>query len=129
MKEVILTQEDKNNGVCLVDIGTDVTSYSIFKEGDIVRSGVIRIGSDNVTQEVAFVFETSFKEAERLIEIYEAAKSSTLKEETFINFIQFTNKEEHQLSSLQLSEVIEKAHLEFLSLLRDKLKQYTQPSK
>ena len=129
MKEVILTQEDKKNGVCLVDIGTDVTSYSIFKEGGIVRSGVIRIGSDNVTQEVAFVFETSFKEAERLKEIYEVAKSSTLKEETFINFIQSTNKEEHQLSSLQLSEVIEKAHLEFLSLLRDKLKQYTQPSK
>ena len=123
MKEVILTQEDKNNGVCLVDISTDVTSYSIFKEGDIVRSGVIRIGSDNVTQEVSHVFETSFKEVERLKEIYEVAKSSTLKEETFINFIQFTNKEEHQLSSLQLSEVIEKAHLEFLSLLRDKLKQ------
>ena len=129
MKEVILSQEDKNNGVCLVDIGTDVTSYSIFKERGIVRSGVIRIGSDNVTQEVAHVFETSFKEAERLKEIYEVAKSSTLKEETLINFIQFTNKEEHQLSSLQLSEVIEKAHLEFLSLLRDKLKQYTQPSK
>ena len=129
MKEVILTQEDKNNGVCLFDIGTEFTSYSIFKEGGIVRSGVIRIGSDYVTQEVAFVFETSFKEAERLKEIYEVAKSSTLKEETFINFIQFTNKEEHQLSSLQLSEVIEKAHLEFLSKLRDKLKQYTQPSK
>ena len=129
MKEVILTQEDKNNGVCLVDIGTDVTSYSIFKEGGIVRNGVIRIGSDNVTQFVAHSFTTSFHEAKRLEEIYEVAKSSTLKEETFINFIQFTNKEEHQLSSLQLSEVIEKAHLEFLSLLRDKLKQYTQPSK
>ena len=129
MKEVILTQEDKNNGVCLVDIGADVTSYSIFKEGSIVRSGVIRIGSDNVTQEVAHVFETSFKEAERLKEIYEVAKSSTLKEETFITFGQATNKEKHQLSSLQLSEVIEKVHLEFLSLLRDKLKQYTQPSK
>ena len=129
MKEVILTQEGKNNGVCLVDIGADVTSYSIFKEGSIVRSGVIRIGSDNVTQVVAHSLTTSFNEAKRLEEIYEVAKSSTLKEETFINFIQFTNKEEHQLSSLQLSEVIEKAHLEFLSLLRDKLKQYTQPSK
>ena len=90
MKEVILTQEDKKNGVCLFDIGDDVTSYSIFKERGIVRSGVIRIGSDNVTQVVAHSLTTSFNEAKRLEEIYEIAKSSTLKEETFINFIQFT---------------------------------------
>ena len=109
----ILTQEDKNSGVCLVDIGAGVTSYSVFHEEGIVRSGVIAFGGDEITQEIAYAFDTSLEEAKRLKENYGIAKSSTLKEDKFINFTQ--GKEEHQLSSLELSEVIEGAYRETVS--------------
>jgi len=120
--QAVLTQEDSDNGVCLVDIGAGVTSYSVFHEEGIVRSGVISMGGDEVTQEIAIAFETSLDEAKRLKENYGTAKSSSLKEEKFINFIQSENKDEHQLSSFELSEVIEGAYRDIFSLLKSELK-------
>jgi len=120
----ILTQEDKNNGVCLVDIGAGVTSYSVFHEQGIVRSGVIAFGGDEVTQDIANAFGTSVEEAKRLKESYGVAKSSTLNNEKFIDFVQDANKDEHQLSSLELSEVIETAYREIFSLLKNELKHH-----
>jgi cell division protein FtsA len=115
----ILTQEERNSGVCLVDIGSGVTSYSVFHEEGIIRSGVIAFGGDEITQEIAYAFDTSFEEAQRLKENYGVAKSSILNEEKFIAFTQ--NKEEHQLSSLELSEVIEDAYREIFTLLKNEL--------
>jgi len=118
----LLSQEDKDSGVCLVDIGAGVTSYSVFNEEGIVRSGVIAIGGDEVTQEIAYAFDTSLEEAKRIKENYGVARSSRLNEDKFIHFIQ--NKEEHQLSSLELSEVIEGAYSEIFTLLNNELKHH-----
>jgi len=120
----ILTQEDKDSGVCLVDIGAGVTSYSVFSEEGIVRSGVIAFGGDEVTQEIAYAFDTSLEEAKRLKEYYGSAKSSTISEEKFVDFIQATNKDEHQLSSLELSEVVETVYREIFTLLKNELKHH-----
>ena len=69
-------------------------------------------------------FTDLFEEAKRLKEFYGVAKSSALKEEKLIDFTQATNKEEHQLSSLQLSEVIEEAYREILLALKNQLKHH-----
>jgi cell division protein FtsA len=122
--QAILTQDEKNSGVCLVDIGAGVTSYSIFHEAGIIRSGVIAFGGDEVTQEIAYAFDTSFDEARRLKESYGIAKSSSLNEEIFIDFMQLTNEDEHQLSSFELSEVIEDAYCEIFMLLKSDLKHH-----
>ena len=120
----VLTDEEKNNGVCLIDIGAGVTSYSVFNKEGIVRSGVIPIGGNDVTQDIALAFDASFEEAKRLKENYGVAKASSLKEERFINFTQSNNNQQHQLSSLQLSEVIEDSYLEILLLLKNELKHH-----
>jgi len=120
----ILTQEEKDNGVCIVDIGAGVTCFSVFNEEGIVQSGVISMGGNEVTQEIALAFDTSLEEAKRLKEFYGVAKSSALKEEKLIDFTQATNKEKHQLSSLQLSEVIEEAYREILLALKNELKHH-----
>ena len=118
----LLSQEDKDSGVCLVDIGAGVTSYSVYNEEGIVRSGIIAIGGDEVTQEIAYAFDTSLEEAKRLKENYGVARSATLNEDKFIHFTQ--NKKEHQLSSLELSEVIEEAYREIFKLLNNELKHH-----
>jgi len=120
--QAVLTKEDSDNGVCIVDIGAGVTSYSVFHEEGIVRSGVIAMGGNDVTQDIANAFNTSLEEAKRIKEKYGVAKSSTLKEDKFINFIH--NKEEHHLSSLELSEVIEGAYRNIFELLKNELKHH-----
>ena len=122
--EAILTQEEKDGGVCLIDFGAGVTSYSVFQEEGIVRSGVISMGGDDITQEIALAFDTSFEEAKRLKEDYGYAKSSAIKDEQFIEFVQATNMDSHYLSSLQLSEVIEEAYVDILSTLKNELRHH-----
>ena len=120
--EAILTQEEKSGGVCLIDFGAGVTSYSVFQEEGIVLSGVISMGGDDITWEIARAFDTSFEEAKRLKENYGYAKSSTIKDEQFVEFVQAANKDSHHLSNLQLSEVIEEAYVDILSTLKNELR-------
>ena len=122
--EALLTQEEKDGGVCLIDFGAGVTSYSVFQDEGIVRNGVISMGGNDITQEIAFAFDTSFEEAKRLKEDYGYAKASVIKDEQFVEFVQATNKDSHYLSSLQLSEVIEEAYINILSTLRNELRHH-----
>ena len=82
------------------------------------------MGGDDITQEVAFAFDTSIEEAKRLKEDYGYAKSSFIKDEQFVKFVQATNKDSHYLSSLQLSEVIEEAYVNILSTLKGELRHH-----
>ena len=122
--QALLTQEDKNSGVCLLDIGAGVTSYSVFKEEGIVQSGIIAMGGDEVTQSIAYAFDTSLEEAKRLKENYGAAKTLLLSDDRFIDFTQANSKEERQLSSLDLSEVIEETYREIFEALKNELKHH-----
>ena len=120
--QALLSQEEKDDGIFLVDIGAGVTSYSIFHEEGIVRSGVIPMGGDEVTQDIAYAFDTSLEEAKRLKENYGFAKSISPSDDKFIDF--FQNKDERQLSSLELSEVIENSYREIFTLLKNELKHH-----
>ena len=120
--QAILTQEEKDAGVCLLDIGAGVTNFSVFQQGSIVYSGVIPVGGNDVTQEVAYAFDTSYEEAQRLKERHGCAKASIVRDEHLVEFVQATNKDLHQLSSLTLSEVIEEAYQDILTRVKDDLK-------
>ena len=120
--QALLTQEDKNSGVCLLDIGAGVTSYSVFKEEGIIQSGIIAMGGDEVTQSIAYAFDTSLEEAKRLKEIYGVAKTLPQSDDKFIDFTQANSKEERQLSSLDLSAVIEESYREIFEELKNELK-------
>jgi cell division protein FtsA len=126
--EAILTQEERDGGVCLIDFGAGVTSYSVFQEEGIVRSGVISMGGDDINQEIAVAFETSLEEAKRLKEDYGYAKPSAINDEQFVEFVQPANKDSHYLSSLQLSEVIEEAYISILSVLKNELRHHNLES-
>ena len=120
--QALLTQEDKNSGVCLLDIGAGVTSYSVFKEEGIIQSGIIAMGGDEVTQSIAYAFDTSLEEAKRLKESYGVAKTLSQSDDKFIDFTQANSKEERQLSSLDLSAVIEESYREIFEELKNELK-------
>ena len=120
--QALLSQEDKNSGVCLLDIGAGVTGYSVYREEGIIQSGIIAMGADEVTQSIAYAFDTSLEEAKRLKENYGVAKTLSQSDDKFIDFIQANNKEERQLSSLDLSEVIEESYREIFEELKNELK-------
>ena len=122
LSHALLTPEEKDIGVCLLDFGAGVTNFSVLHDSYIVHSGVIPLGGDDITQEVAFAFDTSTEEARRIKEQYGCAKASKIKDEHLVGFEQTTNKELHYLSNLTLAEVIEQAYVNILSLVKNDLK-------
>ncbi len=119
--EAILTQEEKDNGVCLVDIGAGMTNFSVFHHGGVIHSGIVAIGGNHVSEEIAFAYGTSFNEAQRLKEVYGCAKASLISNDEFVEFAQTSNRDPHQLSSHTLAEIIEEAYLDIFLLLKNNL--------
>jgi cell division protein FtsA len=65
-----LTQDEKELGVILIDIGSTNTSYSIFFKNILIHSGVVPLGGMNVTSDIAKILSISMKNAERLKTLY-----------------------------------------------------------
>ena len=53
--EALLTPEDKERGVMLVDIGAGTTSVAIFAQGEVFYTGVIAVGGHHVTNDITYI--------------------------------------------------------------------------
>jgi len=67
--EAVLTDTEKELGVCLVDIGGGTTSITIFVEGSLAYSSVIPIGAKNITNDLAIGLRVSLDSAEKIKKI------------------------------------------------------------
>lgn len=64
--ETITSSRQKELGVAVVDLGSSTTSYVVFEEGDLLTTGIIPIGSDHITSDIAIGLRTSIDVAERV---------------------------------------------------------------
>jgi len=64
--EAILTKDERELGVLLLDIGSGSSNYSVFWEGEPQHSAVLPIGAGHFTSDLAMVLRTPFGEAERI---------------------------------------------------------------
>jgi cell division protein FtsA len=81
--DAVLTEEEKELGVCLVDIGGGTTDIAIFSGGSIVHTAVIALGGHNLTSDIAIGLRTPAHEAERIKQKWGCALSSMVdKDET-----------------------------------------------
>ncbi len=64
--EAVLSPDERELGVLLVDIGAGTTEYALFAEGEIQYSAVAPIGAGHFTNDLAMVLRTPFAEAERI---------------------------------------------------------------
>ena len=64
--EALLTLEDKERGVMLVDIGSGTTNVAIFAQGEVYHTGVIAVGGHQVTNDITYILHTPQSSAEQL---------------------------------------------------------------
>lgn len=64
--EAVLTPDERELGVLLVDIGSGTTEYAVFLDGGVQHSAVLPIGAGHFTNDLAMVLRTPFAEAERI---------------------------------------------------------------
>ncbi len=121
--EYCLSDEQKQSGVCLLDIGASTMNFSIFTAGGITHSSVLTPGADQITQAIADAFDTNFAEAERLKKDYGYATLEGDIEDKLIQFEQANSSEERYLSRHDLIRVIEKAYHQLLHSFKQHLKE------
>lgn len=105
--EAVLTEDEKELGVCLVDIGGGTTDIAVFKQGAIRHTAVIPIAGDQITNDVAVALRTPTQSAED-IKIKHGCALRQLADPREMVEVQGTDgREGRQLSVQTLAEVIE----------------------
>ena len=61
-----LTEEERRQGVAVVDLGAGSTGVAVFKEGQLIYAAKLPLNAAHITHDIEFCFSTSFAEAERL---------------------------------------------------------------
>ena len=118
----VLTDDEKELGVCLVDIGGGTTDIAVFTNGAIRHTAVIPIAGDQLTNDIAMALRTPTKNAEDLKCRYGYALRSLADTNEMIEVPDVGNRGSRQLSVQTLAEVIEPRVEELYTLVQAELR-------
>ena len=110
----VLTEDEKELGVTLVEIGASTTNVVVFCNGSIRHSAVIPIGASSITNDIAVMLQIGIKEAEELKTKYASAKSSLSSEKLEINISGNENNLNRTIQEKELSRYAEARMQEIL---------------
>ncbi|NIB40054.1 cell division protein FtsA [Pseudomaricurvus alkylphenolicus] len=118
----VLTEDEKELGVCLVDIGGGTTDIAVFTEGSIRHTGVIPIAGDQVTNDIAMALRTPTPHAEDIKIKYACALAKLTGPEETIKVPSVGDREPRDLSRQALAEVVEPRYDELFTLVQAELR-------
>ncbi len=119
----VLTDDEKELGVCLVDIGGGTTDIAVFTDGAIRHSAVIPVAGDQVTNDIAVALRTPTKYAEEIKIKYGCVMDQTVNGEIHIEVPSSANqKQPREISRKILVNVIGARYEELFSLVQAELK-------
>ncbi|MGK5090346.1 cell division protein FtsA [Bdellovibrionota bacterium FG-2] len=116
--EAVLSSDEKELGVVLVDIGGGTSDIAIFKDGAIVHTSVIAIGGNHVTNDIAVGLRTPQTEAERIKIAHGCALASMVKDNETIEVAGVGGRKARVVSRKLLAEIIEPRIEEIFSLIQ-----------
>jgi len=119
----VLTEDEKELGVCLVDIGGGTTDIAIFTEGAIRHTGVIPIAGDQVTNDIAMALRTPTDHAEELKIKYACALSQLASPDDMIKVPSVGERPPRELSRQALADVVEPRYDELFHLIQAEIRQ------
>ncbi len=118
----VLTEDEKELGVCLVDIGGGTTDIAVFSEGAIRHTAVIPIAGDQVTNDIAVALRTPTQYADEIKIKYACALRQLANPEETIEVPSVGDRPPRKLSRQTLAEVVEPRYDELLSLVHAELR-------
>src|SRR5210317_2230564 len=118
----VLTEDEKELGVCLVDIGGGTSDIAIFTEGAIRHTGVIPIAGDQVTNDIAMALRTPTQHAEEIKIRYACALSQLAGADETIKVPSVGDRAPRDLSRQALAEVVEPRYDELFTLVQAELR-------
>ncbi len=118
----VLTEDEKELGVCLVDIGGGTTDMAVFTDGAIRHTAVIPIAGDQVTNDIAVALRTPTQHAEEIKMRYACALSQLAATDETIEVPSVGDRPPRRLARQTLAEVVEPRYEELMTLVQAELR-------
>ncbi len=118
----VLTEDEKDLGICLVDIGGGTTDIAVFTEGSIRHTAVIPIAGDQVTNDIAVALRTPTQNAEEIKIKYACALTQLAASDETIEVPSVGDRPARRLARQTLAEVVEPRYEELLTLIQAELR-------
>jgi len=120
--ESVLTQDEKDVGVALIDIGGGTSDIAIFTDGAIRHTAVIPIGGDHLTNDLVVGLHTSHKEADQLKRRYGACLVAAVGENEMIEVPSVAGRASRSLQRQVMAQILEPRVEELFELIRNEVK-------
>lgn len=117
----VLTNDEKELGVCVIDLGGGTTNVAVFTQGSIQYTFVIPVAGYQVTSDIAHAFRTPVDEAENIKLQYGCALTKKTKADDTIEIQGIAGRPPRKIPLQTLSGVIEARYEELLSMVYQKL--------
>ncbi len=118
----VLTEDERELGVCLVDIGAGTTDIAIFVNGAIRHTVVIPIAGDQVTADIAIALRTPTHSAEAIKTQYASALAEEVSSEELLEVDGVGERLMRKMSRKLLAEVVEARYEELFTLIKGELR-------
>ena len=120
--ESVLTSDERELGVALVDIGGGTTDLAIFERGSLWHTGVVTMGGDHFTHDIAVGLRTPIPDAEKIKRRSGCALSALVDEETTIEVASVGGRAPRVMSRRILSEILQPRAEETFHALWDEIR-------
>ena len=115
--EAVLTQDEREMGVLLMDLGGGTTDYAVFLEGNVVHTNVLPVGAGHFTSDISVVLRTPMEDAERIKRRYGCVLSSLVTEDDPIEVPTVGGRAPKILSKQELTGILEPRAAEIAKLV------------
>ena len=119
--KAVLTQDEMDLGVVLVDIGGGTTDIAVFYEGTIRHTCELGLGGHNLTNDLSVGLRTPLAEAERLKEDFGSALSAVIKTNHVVDVPSVGDREPRRVTQKVLVDIIEARMVEILEMVNREL--------
>jgi cell division protein FtsA len=118
----VLGQEEREMGVCVVDVGGGTTDIAVFDQGSVRQTAVIGLGGQNVTSDIAICLRTGWPQAELIKCKHGAAREDAVQAEDMLEIAGISGRAPTTVSRAELAAIIEARMEEVFSLVYRELR-------
>jgi cell division protein FtsA len=119
--QAVLAGDERDLGVCMIDVGGGTTDIAVFADGSIKNTAVLGLGGYHLTNDIAVGLRTPFDEAERIKKRFGVASTRYLASDDVITVPSVGGRRPREISRKILCEIIEPRVEEILSLARQEI--------
>jgi cell division protein FtsA len=120
--ESVLTADERELGVCLVDIGGGTTDFAVFERGSLWHTGLLAIGGDHFTNDIAVGLRMPIPDAEKLKRRSGSALTSLVPEDDTMEVASIAGRRPRVMPRRVLSEILQPRAEEICHLLWDEIR-------